>query len=425
MQQISISGPPLALSSPVGHADQGGPDGESFESLLAGLAVLPLPLPIVDAPQHPPGLTTVGGAAAAAPGEEADAGSGQPGAVTPPRLPAVTGTVARRVEAAPARVQDLPAGPAPAAGLDAAARPAIGGEPGRGAGEPAPSGGGEAAPAALAHRTPAAATVGGFAAAPERGRWLVEAKVGGRASGAAGVATASAASASGAAVGPVMADQGRLIVMAAPRTLPPQPLSSTGPIAAGIGAVLPSAVVEPPDVHPAAGLTVALPRTVTPGDGAGAPGFEPAAASPPVRQLAVAIERAVGGDLRQLTIQLSPEALGNIEIALEFDAERRLGVVILAERPETLELLRGEARQLERLLGQQGLASDKTDLAFGLMGGSRDDRPAPDGRPRGGVVLRDGLADEGGADPTGGEDATGSTGMPGPHTSARRLNLSI
>lgn len=104
-----------------------------------------------------------------------------------------------------------------------------------------------------------------------------------------------------------------------------------------------------------------------------------ASAAPPVQQLAAAIERAVGGDLQRLTIQLSPEALGSIEIALELDAERRLSVAIMAERPETVELLRGEARELQRLLAQQGIDLGDAGLELGLMGGERRDRqPAGD-----------------------------------------------
>lgn len=106
----------------------------------------------------------------------------------------------------------------------------------------------------------------------------------------------------------------------------------------------------------------------------------------PVQQLAAAIERAVGGDVQRLTVQLSPEALGSIEIALEVDAERRLAVVILAERPETVELLRGEARELQRLLAQQGIDLGDAGLELGLMGGERRERqPARDDDPTGEV----------------------------------------
>ena len=98
-----------------------------------------------------------------------------------------------------------------------------------------------------------------------------------------------------------------------------------------------------------------------------------------VRQLAVAIDRAASGELRHLTIQLSPKALGTIEIALEFDADRRLAVVILAERPETLELLRSEARELQRLLAQQGIDLADAGLELGLMGGERRQGQPSDG----------------------------------------------
>ncbi len=105
-----------------------------------------------------------------------------------------------------------------------------------------------------------------------------------------------------------------------------------------------------------------------------------AAATPAVRQLAVAIDRAVGGELRQLTVQLTPEALGTIEIAFELDAERRLSVTILFERPETLELLRHESRDLQRQLAQQGIDLADGGLELGLMGGERRDRRAQEQR---------------------------------------------
>ena len=95
------------------------------------------------------------------------------------------------------------------------------------------------------------------------------------------------------------------------------------------------------------------------------------AAVHPTRQLAAVIDRAVAGEIRQLTIQLSPQELGAIDIALSFDEERRLSISILAERPETLELLKGESRQLERLLGRQGIDLADAGLELGLMNQER------------------------------------------------------
>jgi hypothetical protein len=93
-----------------------------------------------------------------------------------------------------------------------------------------------------------------------------------------------------------------------------------------------------------------------------------------VRQLALAIGQAVSGDVRQLSVQLSPEALGGLEITVDFADERRVAVTILAERPETLDLLRGETRQLERLLGQQGVSLAAGGFELGLMADGRGQR---------------------------------------------------
>jgi flagellar hook-length control protein FliK len=147
--------------------------------------------------------------------------------------------------------------------------------------------------------------------------------------------------------------------------------------------------------------------------------IEPAAGGTarPVQQLALAIDRMITGELRQLTIQLSPRDLGTIEIALELDADRRLTVAILAERPETLDLLRQDARQLERLLGQQGLSLADAGLEFGLMSEQRRD-----GRERSMVETLD-LArpDEAAGDADPGQAPPALPLAAAPH----RLNLSI
>jgi flagellar hook-length control protein FliK len=147
--------------------------------------------------------------------------------------------------------------------------------------------------------------------------------------------------------------------------------------------------------------------------------IEPAAGATarPVQQLALAIGRMVKGELRQLTIQLSPRNLGAIEITLELDADRRLSVAILAERPETLDLLRQDARQLERLLGQQGLGLGDAGLELGLMSEQRRD-----GRERSMAEPLD-LArpDEAAGDADPGEGPPALPLAATPH----RLNLSI
>lgn len=124
-------------------------------------------------------------------------------------------------------------------------------------------------------------------------------------------------------------------------------------------------------------------------DAAG-PADAPVAASA-VRQLALAIGRAVTGDVRQLSIQLSPEELGGLEITVDFADERRVAVTIRAERPETLDLLRGETRQLERLMAQQGISLTAGGFDLGLMAdgqGQRRERAGTGQGQRSAIDLR-------------------------------------
>ena len=80
-----------------------------------------------------------------------------------------------------------------------------------------------------------------------------------------------------------------------------------------------------------------------------------------VQQLNAAAQLGV----ERLQIQLHPEELGSLDIELVFDRERKVSVSISVERPETLELLQRETRQIERLLTQNGLQLDQgLDLAM-------------------------------------------------------------
>lgn len=163
------------------------------------------------------------------------------------------------------------------------------------------------------------------------------------------------------------------------------------------------------------------------GDAAAAgPSEAPAgAAMQPMRQLAAVIDRAVAGEVRQLTIQLSPQELGAIDIALSFDKKRRLSVSILAERPETLELLKNDARQLERLLGRQGIELADAGLELGLM--SQERRGDGNAHESAGQHVLAAFGERAGANEpsAGGPTVAVPTAAVGTLDGARRLNLSI
>jgi hypothetical protein len=93
-----------------------------------------------------------------------------------------------------------------------------------------------------------------------------------------------------------------------------------------------------------------------------------------------------------IELLLEPAELGRVEIRLEPGAGpgETTAVRILAERPETLALLRRDARELDRALAQAGLGADSgtgggCTLSFALGGGARQGGGAEAGEGRGGA----------------------------------------
>lgn len=105
------------------------------------------------------------------------------------------------------------------------------------------------------------------------------------------------------------------------------------------------------------------------GPDAGALGLTP--------QLTVAIVRQATDGLDRVKVQLQPEELGTIEIALELGDDGRARAAFLAERPETVDLLRREAGDLERALRQVGVEVATGDMSFAPRNpqGGRDQEP--------------------------------------------------
>jgi flagellar hook-length control protein FliK len=76
----------------------------------------------------------------------------------------------------------------------------------------------------------------------------------------------------------------------------------------------------------------------------------------------------VDGD--RLSLSLSPAELGRVDIELHLDGDGRTHAHIAVERPETLDLIRQDARQLETSLRDAGIGLAREGLSFGL----RDER---------------------------------------------------
>jgi flagellar hook-length control protein FliK len=94
---------------------------------------------------------------------------------------------------------------------------------------------------------------------------------------------------------------------------------------------------------------------------------------PVAQQIAAAVARASDG---QVEIRLDPPELGRVQIRLE-TGDDGVRAVVLAERPETQDLLRRNADQLARDLGAAGFERVSLDFSAGGQAAARRDGRAP------------------------------------------------
>ena len=101
---------------------------------------------------------------------------------------------------------------------------------------------------------------------------------------------------------------------------------------------------------------------------------QPQAATPnlpvPVDALAVNIARKFEQGLNQFEISLTPAELGKLDISLKIGDDGRVQAVLRAERQDTLDLLRQDAKTLENQLRQAGLDVGSNALSFQLSQGN-------------------------------------------------------
>jgi flagellar hook-length control protein FliK len=96
------------------------------------------------------------------------------------------------------------------------------------------------------------------------------------------------------------------------------------------------------------------------------------ATHPVVTQVAAQVAQAAADGTDRINIRLSPAELGRIDVKLDFGPDGRVQAVFAAERPQTMELLQRDARDLERALQDAGLRADSGSLSFNLRGQGRD-----------------------------------------------------
>jgi flagellar hook-length control protein FliK len=109
----------------------------------------------------------------------------------------------------------------------------------------------------------------------------------------------------------------------------------------------------------------------------------------PLNAQAIGVEitsRAKEG-LRRFDIRLDPPELGRIDVRLEVDSAGKASTRLIVERPETLDLLQRDARNLERALQSAGLQTDEGGMEFSLRDQAQDG--LADANGNGGYDRRD------------------------------------
>jgi flagellar hook-length control protein FliK len=99
----------------------------------------------------------------------------------------------------------------------------------------------------------------------------------------------------------------------------------------------------------------------------------------PAEALAFEIKRQQGNGVNRFEIRLQPPELGRIDVRLEVSSDGSMRAHLFADRPETLNLLERDGRNLERAFQSIGLKTDRDGIGFSL----RQDGAADGGNGRG------------------------------------------
>lgn len=86
----------------------------------------------------------------------------------------------------------------------------------------------------------------------------------------------------------------------------------------------------------------------------------------PTQSIALSIAQKAQNGLQQFEIRLNPPELGRVNVRLEFGKDGQVTTHLIVERPETLDLLNKDARQLERALTEAGVKIENDGLSFSL-----------------------------------------------------------
>lgn len=87
----------------------------------------------------------------------------------------------------------------------------------------------------------------------------------------------------------------------------------------------------------------------------------------PTQSVAIQIAAKAQNGAQQFEIRLNPPELGRVDVRLEFTKDGQVTTHLIVERPETLDMLSKDARQLEKALSDAGVDVESEGLTFSLQ----------------------------------------------------------
>jgi flagellar hook-length control protein FliK len=157
------------------------------------------------------------------------------------------------------------------------------------------------------------------------------------------------------------------------------PHGETATVETAIGGTSHSDGAQAGGVAPSPDGSASLSVPASPTTSAAAPTAATTATPIPIAGLAVEIASHARAGNNRFDIRLDPPELGRVDVRLDVDRDGKVTSHLVVDRPETLDMLRRDAPQLERSLQQAGLKTADNALQFSLrdQGGFGGQNPNP------------------------------------------------
>ncbi|WP_040845491.1 flagellar hook-length control protein FliK, partial [Nitrospirillum viridazoti] len=97
----------------------------------------------------------------------------------------------------------------------------------------------------------------------------------------------------------------------------------------------------------------------------------PAPYPPVLQQVTMGFQKAASNGMDSVTIQLTPDDMGSIDVKLDFHKDGKVRASVTADNAKTLDLLQRNSDDLKNALQDAGLQTDNDSLSFNLKDDSQ------------------------------------------------------